>query len=87
MENKRTTIEDFQKLKESIIPEHEERFLDFISGLVSGVVVAQEITGKAELVDELMFHIEEFCNDLWRDDMKPNIDGLMTMVFDKPKDA
>ena len=51
-------------------------------------MVAQEITGNAELVDELMFQLELFCDDLWRDDMKANVDGLMEMImedFGEPK--
>ena len=86
MKTRKITIDDFRKLKDSMVPEHEERFSDFISGLVSGLVVAQEITGKADLVDELMFQLESFCDDLWRDDMKANVDGLMEMLmpdFDK----
>tara|TARA_R100000329_G_scaffold139365_1_gene121243 strand:+ start:14 stop:325 length:312 start_codon:yes stop_codon:yes gene_type:complete len=90
MENKRTTIEDFQKLKDSIINHggiygHGDRFADFMTGLVTGVVVMQEINNREEQLDELLFQSQDFCDQLVKlPSVKANIDGLMTMLFDKP---
>jgi hypothetical protein len=93
MENKRTTIEDFQKLKESIsnhggIYGHDDRFADFMVGLVSGVVVMQEINDREERLEELLFQSQNFYDQLSKlPSVNANIDELMTMLFDKPKDA
>jgi len=93
MENKRTTIEDFRKLKESIsnhggIYGHDDRFADFMVGLVSGVVVMQEINDREERLDELLFQSQNFYDQLSKlPSVNANIDELMTMLFDKPKDA
>ena len=93
MENKRTTIEDFQKLKDSITNDggiygHDDRFADFMTGLVTGVVVMQEINDREEQLDELLFESQGFYDQLVKlPSVNANIDGLMTMLFDKPKDA
>ena len=93
MENKRTTIEDFQKLKESIsnhggIYGHDDRFADFMVGLVSGVVVLHEINDREERLEELLFQSQNFYDQLSKlPSVNANIDELMTMLFDKPKDA
>ena len=88
MKTRKITIEDFQNLKDSIAPANEGRFSDFVSGLVTGVIVMQELQNADEQLDELMFQTELFSGELWRPDSHSNLDGLIEMLmqgFGEPK--